>query len=216
MPNHVRKPRHPARLTARAIAAILLAGLGTATIAIMTPAVAAATSQAPENTAASEAVRALLAPSAADAAALIPADFSELMGYRPVLDAQLLTNPEGGCSSPVPLPATFTGPCRAHDLGYDLLRYAQLAGGELAHWARQGLDAQFAARLRQVCASGSSAGCSALASAASAAVDANSWRQSYAVPTTEPVALYALGGIGLASAATALTARRGPLGGGAR
>lgn len=200
MPNTSSKPRRLARLAAPLL---LLTAVGTAAIAMVAPAVAVAAAPAAENPAARAAVEALLESPAAAASTAIPADFSAVLGYAPALAGGLLTNPGGGCSSPVPLPSSFDGPCRAHDLGYDLLRYAELAHGPLGPWARQGIDAQFAARLRERCGT---EGCATMASAAAAAVNVNSWRQLYATPVSEPVALYAVGGVGLAG--LGLAARR--------
>lgn len=198
MIEHLRKLRP---LLARIVVLLALAGAGFAVTTFVGPAIAGAASPvAAENPAARDAVTALTGSAPADALALLPADFSDVMGYEPVVAGGLLTNPDGGCSSPVPLPAAFDAPCRAHDLGYDLLRYAELSGGPLGPWARQGIDAQFSERLHGLCAS---AGCTTMANTAATAVNVNSWRQLYAVPASEPMALYVLGGAGLASLAVA-------------
>lgn len=180
----------------RIAALLLLGGAGVGAVFFAGPALAGAAGSpvAVEDPAARAAVAALLETPHMP----IPADFSRVMGYEPALVDGLLTNPDGGCSSPIPLPAAFDNPCRAHDLGYDLLRYAELAGGPLGPWARRGIDARFSERLHGLCAN---PGCTAMANTASAAVDVNSRRQLYAVPAREPVALYVLGGAGLAALA---------------
>ncbi|WP_024796636.1 hypothetical protein [Tomitella biformata] len=195
-----RKPqRNPRRVLARSAAMIVLGGTGVAVTTFMGPAIAdASATTLPEDPTARAAVVALLDASPAEAAAQIPADFAAVMEYTPVVADGMLTNPDGGCSSPVPLPSTFDTPCRAHDLGYDLLRLAELSGGPLGPWARQDIDAQFADRLHGLC---DSSGCAAMANTAVTAVDVNSWRQLYAVPAREPIALYVLGGAGLSTLA---------------
>ncbi|WP_182348540.1 hypothetical protein [Tomitella gaofuii] len=160
------------------------------------------------------AIDALLHADAQDALHRIPPGFADYAGYRPAVEDGMLVNPAGGCSSPVPLPAAFAGACRGHDLGYDLLRYADAKGGPLGPWARRGLDAQLAERLHAACAPHDTA-CRAAADTAATAVDVNSWRQGYGVPLHEDVGLYALGGVGAAGAlfaagSGALGAVRGP------
>lgn len=198
MPNRLRNP------LARIAAFLILGGASVGAAFFAGPALAGAAVSpvGVENPAARAAVAALLETSHMP----VPADFSRVMGYEPVLVDGLLTNPDGGCSSPVPLPASFENPCRAHDFGYDMLRYAELAGGPLGPWARRGIDARFSERLHGLC---DSSGCAAMANTASAAVDVNSRRQLYAVPAREPVALYVLGGAGLAALAVVPT-RRAP------
>ncbi|UGT41964.1 hypothetical protein LTV02_00595 [Nocardia yamanashiensis] len=121
--------------------------------------------------------------------ALIPADFATSAGYRPVLSDGILVNPNGDCSSPVPLPAEFDLACKAHDLGYDLLRYAGDHGEPLGPWARQSLDAALEQRMHAACAARTETlartQCQVMASIATAAVDLNSIRQDYGVPVHE-------------------------------
>lgn len=115
--------------------------------------------------------------------AAVPPDF----GYRPV-GTRYAVDPDGGCSSPIALPAVFDEPCKAHDLGYDLLRYAAAKGHPLGPWARELLDSTFDRRLHTACAMNSGlsrAGCAAAAEVANAAVRVNSWRQHSGVPTRE-------------------------------
>ncbi|WP_137876147.1 hypothetical protein [Rhodococcus sp. Q] len=157
-------------------------------------------------------ITALTSTGAAAAAATVPIDFADVVGYRPVLRDGMLVNPNGDCSSPVPLPGEFDTACQGHDLGYDLLRYADRSGEQLGPWARRALDRQLDERLHAACATRpddvTRASCSVVASTAAAAVDTNSWRQDYAAPRPEPVAAYAAG-IGILLLAAAAAAHRG-------
>ncbi|MFI6867300.1 hypothetical protein [Nocardia sp. NPDC050406] len=170
-----------------AASAVLLA----ATL-ITAPTAAAASAPTPEatvgeNAAARAAVAGLT--SANQAVAAIPADFAVSAGYEPTLEQGLLVNPGGDCSSPVPLPAEFEIACKAHDLGYDLLRYADAHGQPLTPWARQALDATLEERMHAACTTRpdpvSGAACQAMATIATAAVDLNSRRQDYGPPVHE-------------------------------
>lgn len=143
-----------------------------------------------EDAQAAAAVRAVADPSlpVTRQLASIPAQFAEVQGYRPVEIAGYPVDPEGSCTSPVSLPASFDAPCQAHDLGYDLLRYAAASGHALGPWAREALDAAFAHRLADACdnESGSARGvCEAAATVAVGAVRFNSWRQDFGVPVPE-------------------------------
>ncbi|MFE3059639.1 hypothetical protein [Nocardia sp. NPDC059239] len=151
---------------------------------------------------------------------LIPEDFVTTAGYRPVVEAGMLINPNGDCSSPVPLPAEFDLACKSHDLGYDLLRYAAAHGQTLGPWARQTVDAALERRMHAACDARenpvSRAQCQVMASVATTAVDLNSIRQDYGNPIYEPFfehsgdapspATLTLAGLGLAAGlATATT-----------
>ncbi|MGC0363387.1 hypothetical protein ABH922_001371 [Rhodococcus sp. 27YEA15] len=133
------------------------------------------------------------------AAAAIPEDFATFAGYEPTIVDGYLANPNGDCSSPVPLPAEFDSACKAHDLGYDLLRYAYEHGAELRPWARQALDAQLDARMHSACEDRSDGPsrtfCFSMAEIATAAVSGNSWRQGYLTPVQESGAGYAVAGV---------------------
>ncbi|RJO75009.1 hypothetical protein D5S18_16575 [Nocardia panacis] len=152
------------------------------------PQAQAATTSTPENVGAGAAIAALTADDAAIAAP-IPADFAADFGYTPDVEAGLLVNPKGDCSSPIPLPAEFDTACKAHDLGYDLLRYAGSRGEPLGPWARQAVDAALARRMHDSCSGRADrtdrAGCEAMATVANIAVDLNSARQDYGVPVVE-------------------------------
>lgn len=123
------------------------------------------------------------------AAAAIPRDFAAYSGYEPVLRHGVLVAPDGDCSSPVELPREFDTACMAHDLGYDLLRYADSVGAPLGPWARQELDRTLAVRLHQACDAHAEpmvrTRCETFASVAATAVELNSRRQHYGVPVVE-------------------------------
>ncbi|MEU6581154.1 hypothetical protein [Nocardia sp. NPDC046763] len=172
----------------------------------------------PENAAARTGI--LQAVAAQPDPTVIPEDFVTEAGYRPVIEAGMLINPNGDCSSPVPLPAEFDLACKSHDLGYDLLRYAAAHGQPLGPWARQTVDAALERRMHAACDTRenpvSRAQCQVMASVATTAVDLNSIRQDYGNPIYEPFfepsgdapspATLTLAGIGLAAGlATATT-----------
>ncbi|WP_157224197.1 hypothetical protein [Nocardia paucivorans] len=121
--------------------------------------------------------------------AAIPADFVEIIGYRPAVVDGVLVAPDGACSSPVSLPPEFDTPCKAHDLGYDLLRYAARRGSPLGPWARQTLDQALDQRMHAACATLTDplprTRCDTVAEIAATAVELNSRRQEYGVPVEE-------------------------------
>ncbi|GAA5062582.1 hypothetical protein GCM10023318_46400 [Nocardia callitridis] len=143
---------------------------------------------APENAAASIAVTDLTSGGPGSVRAM-PADFGATSGYQPVLADGMVLNPGGDCSSPVTLPTEFDAACKAHDLGYDLLRYAQKRGEPLGPWARQAIDATLDRHMHQACEtradSFSRTRCEAMADIANTAVDLNSRRQDYGAPVRE-------------------------------
>ncbi|WP_426563962.1 alpha/beta-hydrolase family protein [Angustibacter sp. McL0619] len=129
--------------------------------------------------------------------ALLPNDFARVMGYRPVvvLDGgrDVLERRSGSCSSP--FGATrydFAAACRQHDLGYDLLRYADRIGHPLGGWARAAVDGAFLRHLHGRC---SSAGCDAAADVYAGAVAVNSVRQLYRVPAIETSTSWSLAAV---------------------
>ncbi|MFE7741945.1 hypothetical protein [Nocardia sp. NPDC057455] len=176
--------RRYAALTATALTAV-------AATVLLAPAPRAAATAAPIESAQASAAVAELAAGGPEALTAIPADFVAFSGYRPSTMDGLLVNPRGDCSSPVTLPAEFDTACKAHDLGYDLLRYADRRGEPLGPWARQALDATLDRQMHQACAtrvdSFSRARCDAMASIANTAVDLNSRRQDYGAPVAEPL-----------------------------
>ncbi|MCX0271873.1 hypothetical protein NLM24_14390 [Nocardia zapadnayensis] len=124
-----------------------------------------------------------------DSVAAIPRDFADRIGYQPVVRQGVLVAPDGSCSSPVELPPEFDTACMAHDLGYDLLRYADRTGAPLGPWARQALDRTLSVRLHQACETHTEpvvrTRCETLAGIAATAVELNSRRQHYGVPVVE-------------------------------
>ncbi|MGW0178777.1 hypothetical protein [Nocardia sp. NPDC003345] len=163
-----------------------LAGAGIAAAVALAPVPAATAAPAVAASPAATAVRALTSP---EPAASIPADFPAVAGYRPEVADGLLVAPHGSCSSPVPLPVEFETACKAHDLGYDLLRYADRTGAPLGPWARREVDRALADRMRAACAHRvevmARMRCAGMAEVATAAVGLNSLRQSYGVPVVE-------------------------------
>lgn len=155
----------------------------------LAPAPQAAAAAAPIESAQAVAAVAELAADGPGALSTIPPDFVASFGYRPSAVDGLVVNPRGDCSSPVTLPAEFDTACKAHDLGYDLLRYAEQRGEPLGPWARQALDAMLDRHMHQACAARvdpfSRARCDAMASIANTAVDLNSRRQDYGAPVVE-------------------------------
>lgn len=121
-------------------------------------------------------------------------------GYRPaevvlVDGAVRAVKPGGGCSVAWGgRPFGFDDACRAHDLGYDLLRYAAAQGAPLAPAARRTIDATFARDLHAHCdATGAGAACHAQAALYTGVTGFNSWRQRHGPPVHEPVAAWAAG-----------------------
>ena len=138
----------------------------------------------------------------------VPNQFIADMGYTPVASSGTLRKPEGGCSTPVELgPDPFDSACQTHDLGYDLLRYAEREGTRLQARARLELDWRLYVDLLQSCGTPT---CSAKATAYFCAVSANSIRQGYKAPHAEPTTPWmalVVGIFGLSTAA-ALPATR--------
>ncbi|MFD4353337.1 hypothetical protein ACFWPK_01450 [Nocardia sp. NPDC058519] len=172
--------------------ALCTAGLAMAAAVVMSApgAMGGTTPEATENVVAAAAVRALTDDSP-DATSLIPRDFGYKFGYDPAPQEGLLVNPNGGCSSPVTLPAEFEPACRAHDLGYDVLRYAERVDEPLGGWARRSVDAALNRRIHAACElrddEFSRARCAVMADIAFTAVDVNSRRQEYGAPVVENV-----------------------------
>lgn len=141
-----------------------------------------------EDSATAAAVRAVTDP-ALDARAQtrsLPPGFA----YRAAEGPGYAVSPHGDCSSVVRLPADFDAPCKAHDLGYDLLRHADAAGRPLDGWARRKVDDAFAGRLAAACAARPAAQrshCTEVAGLAVLAVRANTWRQHDGPPRAESV-----------------------------
>lgn len=148
--------------------------------------VAAGDTAAREDSTTAAAVRSITDP-AVDPAAQVRS-VPRAVGYEAAAGPGYAVNPHGECSSVVRLPADFDAPCKAHDLGYDLLRHADAAGRPLGDWARRRLDDAFADRLAAACAARPVAqrrACSEVAGLAVLAVRANTWRQHGGPPRAE-------------------------------
>lgn len=142
----------------------------------------------------------------------VPADFPQVMGYQPQLarladGSTRVINPDGSCSVPGEgQPFDFAVPCKAHDFGYDLLRYAARTHSALPATAREDIDARLSSDLHSQCMadrlSTTRASCDATVEVFRAGVGFNTWRQTYeapedrsGLPRTAGVVL--LGGLGL-------------------
>ena len=172
----------------------LLAATAAAATAFLAPTAAAGTAE-PASSAAAIGVQSLVdAP-----APTIPEDFAAVMGYTPSVEDGILVDPSGDCSSPVTLPNEFDNACKGHDLGYDMLRYADRTGDPLGGWARQELDDQLRRRMHDACSSRQDAparvGCYAMAEIAAGFVDINSWRQGYRSPAPEHAEKYVVAAV---------------------
>jgi fucose 4-O-acetylase-like acetyltransferase len=142
------------------------------------------------------------APAGRDPLAAVPADFASVMGYTPVpmrmADGTVrLAKPTGACSAPGGAPFGFEQVCKAHDYGYDLLRYADAGGQHLTAEARRRLDAMFDRDLHARCRATrhglARVGCHLVAEGFTAAVSVNSWRQHYGNPARESLPGWTLG-----------------------
>ena len=153
--------------------------------------------------AAANAVDAFVSPSAThDPHVNLPSDFAREMGRDP----KTVTAPDGtlrvvdaggGCSGPAgDTEWDFGTACRAHDLGYDLLRYADHKGDPLGPDARKALDDRLAADLHTQCRlnpRGAEQSCHAVAETYALGLKFNSWRQRWGAPGHEPVVAWAFG-----------------------
>ncbi len=194
-------PKHRRRLTTSAwLALLVLAVTGFGFLASRS---AAPPEQGPPTgdvAAAQRAVEALLEPeSSATALELLPADFTEVTGVAPgravARDGTVrAVHVDGGCSTPWGDDDTrwdYGTPCKSHDLGYDLLRYAEQKGHPLAPEFRAALDHRLSADMHGTCESNpqnSGRLCSAVASLYTAGLDVNSWHQRWGPPVGEPIA----------------------------
>jgi hypothetical protein len=153
--------------------------------------------------AAANAVQAFVAPSAThDPHVNLPSDFAQQMGRDPKTitapDGTLrVVDASGGCSGPAgDTEWDFSAGCRAHDLGYDLLRYAEAKGHPLGQDARKALDDRLAADLHMQCRinpRGAEESCHAVAETYALGLKFNSWRQRWGPPGHEPVVAWAFG-----------------------
>jgi hypothetical protein len=161
------------------------------------------TPPSPDVIAAANAVNAFVHPSAThDPRINLPSDFARHMGRDPLT----VTAPDGtlraidlsgGCSGPAgDTEWDFSVGCRAHDLGYDLLRYAEDKGHPLGPDARRALDDRLTSDLHAQCRvnpRGSEESCHVVAETYALGLKFNSWRQRWGTPGHEPVVAWAFG-----------------------
>ncbi|MEV7036875.1 phospholipase [Amycolatopsis sp. NPDC051061] len=149
--------------------------------------------------AAQNAVEALVHPSShPDALARLPKDFIALSGVTPgAMTARDGTvravHVDGGCSTPWGDDNTkwdYAVPCKSHDLGYDLLRYADRKGHPLGPEAREALDNRLSYDMHHACdlnPMDSAGTCRIVASLYSAGLVVNSWHQRWGPPVGDPI-----------------------------
>jgi len=153
--------------------------------------------------AAVKAVQAFAEPSPAHDPRLdLPSDFAKETARDPrtvrAPDGTLrAVDVSGGCSGPAgDTEWDFSVACRAHDMGYDLLRYAEHKGHALEPDARKTLDDRLTTDLHGQCAlnpRGSESTCHAVAETYAMGLKFNSWRQRWGPPGHEPVVAWAFG-----------------------
>ncbi|MCT2588055.1 hypothetical protein [Actinophytocola gossypii] len=149
-----------------------------------------------------QAIEAQLDPgSGRDPIELLPADFTEVTGRDPVhLEAPDGTiravHPGGGCSSPWgDTRWDYSVGCKAHDLGYDMLRYAEAKGQPLAADLREHLDDRLSLDMHAQCdlnPRGSPASCEVVAALYTVGLVVNSWHQRWGPPKNEPVGVWSI------------------------
>lgn len=136
-----------------------------------------------------------------DPIAALPADFTQVSGREPVHmtapdGTTRAVHPDGGCSSP--WGATqwdYSVGCKAHDLGYDLLRYAEAKGQPLSPELRERLDERLSLDMHAQCRYnplGSPGTCDVVASIYTAGLVVNSWHQRWGPPRNEPVGVWSI------------------------
>ncbi|WP_237048276.1 phospholipase A2 [Lentzea guizhouensis] len=153
--------------------------------------------------AAAKAVKTFAEPSATHDPQLdMPVDFAAVI----VRDPKTVRAPDGtlrvvdlagGCSGPAgDTEWDFSVACRAHDMGYDLLRYAEHKGQPLGPQARKALDDRLTADLHLQCElnpRGARQSCHVVAQTYALGLQFNSWRQRWGPPGHEPVVAWAFG-----------------------
>ncbi|GAA4532504.1 phospholipase [Amycolatopsis samaneae] len=149
--------------------------------------------------AAQNAIDALVHPGpAATALALLPKDFTAVSGVTPgsmtARDGTVrAVHTDGGCSTPWGDDNTkwdYAVPCKAHDLGYDLLRYADHKGHPLGQSVRAALDARLSQDMHATCGLNpmdSPHTCQVVASLYAAGLVVNSWHQRWGPPVGDPI-----------------------------
>ncbi|WP_157440151.1 phospholipase A2 [Actinokineospora inagensis] len=153
---------------------------------------------------AAAALDALVHPgSGRDPIPLLPADFTRISGVTPghLVDpdgVRRAVHTDGGCSTPWGDDNTrwdFSVGCKAHDLGYDLLRYASTKGQPLGPEVRRALDNRLTYDMHHQCElnpRGSAGTCQLTASLYAAGLVANSWHQRWGPPRPEPIGTWAV------------------------
>jgi uncharacterized membrane protein len=144
---------------------------------------------------------------------VVPAGFAARVGYRPVLeqlpDGPRLVRGDGGCSSPWGgTRYGFDAACRAHDLGYDLLRDAAATGRPYAGAARARVDARMWQDMAAVCHGDPV--CLGVAGVYGGVVTLNSVSEAFSVPAPRSLhrVLVPVGGAVLVLAAWTVLARQ--------
>ncbi|NIH87429.1 phospholipase A2 [Amycolatopsis granulosa] len=149
--------------------------------------------------AAQQAIEALVHPGPQPTAlALLPKDFTRVTGVVPgqtqARDGTVrAVHTDGGCSTPWGDDNTkwdYAVPCKAHDLGYDLLRYAAAVGHPLGPDIRAALDQRLSTDMHATCGinpMGSPRTCRLVASLYSAGLVVNSWHQRWGPPVGDPI-----------------------------
>jgi hypothetical protein len=155
--------------------------------------------------AAARSIEALLHPgSGVDPIAELPRDFVAVEkvspGHLRAPDGTTrAVHTDGGCSTPWGDENTrwdFSVGCKAHDLGYDLLRYAEKKGRPLPADLRHRLDDQLSRDMHRQCVLNpqESAGtCEAVASLYTVGLVVNSWHQRWGPPRAEPISSWVVG-----------------------
>jgi hypothetical protein len=155
--------------------------------------------------AAARAIEALLHPgSGVDPIAELPRDFVAVEkvtpGYLRAPDGTTrAVHMDGGCSTPWGDENTrwdYSVGCKTHDLGYDLLRYAEKKGRPLPADLRRRLDDQLSQDMHRQCVlnpQGSAGTCKAVASVYTAGLLVNSWHQRWGPPRAEPISSWVVG-----------------------
>ena len=131
-----------------------------------------------------------------------PKDFGQVQGRNPQVTTTAdgtvrAYHPDGECSGPAgETEWNFGLACKAHDLGYDLLRYAESKGQPLGPDARRSIDAQLSRDMHAQCHTNprdSEAQCHAVAQLYAGGLGFNSWRQRWGPPGHEPVLAWGFG-----------------------
>ena len=148
---------------------------------------------------AQQAIEALVHPGPQpEALTLLPDDFTQVTGVtpgqEPARDGTVrAVHTDGGCSAPWGDDNTkwdYSVPCKAHDLGYDLLRYADAIGQPLGPDVRAQLDNRLSTDMHAACTLNpmdSPRACNLVASLFTVGLDVNSWHQRWGPPVGDPI-----------------------------